>query len=301
MSEKIKFSIVIPTYNRKELLTKTINSCIEQSYPDLEVIIVDDGGTDGTDSMIAEKYASNPKVKYYWKENAERGAARNFGTNRASGDYVIFLDSDDLMRKGCLALYVEKISKYGPDVLFSNYETWCNNTFRPSSVENWSEGWLRWTKFLKGNYFASMICFKKGIDKIQVPESLTVVTSEDWIFNILKTYKKGFYYINEVCFTMVDHEDRSMNSDQKFIIETKLSALNLIENEIDLSPDELTTLRSYAYYFVAIHSYVGNFKRMAFKFLLKAKRVPFMRRLFLAIKAFLGRKNILFFKRILNS
>ena len=90
----ILFSVVIPTYNRAGIIGKTIESILSQTYSNLELIIVDDGSTDNTREIV-ESYQDN-RIRYFWKENEERSIARNFGINKAKGEYLSFLDDDDL-------------------------------------------------------------------------------------------------------------------------------------------------------------------------------------------------------------
>jgi glycosyltransferase involved in cell wall biosynthesis len=73
-----------------------IDSVLAQNYVACEVIVVDDGSTDGTSEYLRERYASEPRVQLIWQENAERCAARNRGVELAQGEFVAFLDSDDL-------------------------------------------------------------------------------------------------------------------------------------------------------------------------------------------------------------
>ena len=87
------FSIIIPTHNRFEMLQKAINSVLSQTYPNYELIVIDDGSTDDT-YIICDIFAD--KVKYIKQENLGVSAARNKGIEIASYDYVAFLDSDDL-------------------------------------------------------------------------------------------------------------------------------------------------------------------------------------------------------------
>lgn len=89
------FSIIIPTFNRAERLKKTIQSLIEQTCDDWELIVVDDGGQDDTKSVVDD--FKDDRIHYFWKENQERGAARNFGLSKSKGQIINFFDSDDLM------------------------------------------------------------------------------------------------------------------------------------------------------------------------------------------------------------
>ena len=93
------FSIIMPVYNREYFLEKSIESVVSQNYPNFELIVVDDGSTDRSRQIINSMIVNNPKIKihYYRKENGERGAARNYGADRASGDFLNFFDSDDLL------------------------------------------------------------------------------------------------------------------------------------------------------------------------------------------------------------
>lgn len=89
-------SVIIPTYNRRHLIGPTIDSVLAQTHRELEVVVVDDGSKDGTGEFLKTRYAAEPRFRYIWQENAERSAARNNGITAAKGEYVAFLDSDDL-------------------------------------------------------------------------------------------------------------------------------------------------------------------------------------------------------------
>jgi glycosyltransferase involved in cell wall biosynthesis len=109
MVEDILFSIVIPTYNRGHLIDETIKSVLKQTYQNYEIIIVDDGSTDNTQQLI--NTFSDKRIKYYKKNNEERSIARNFGLNKAKGNYVYLLDSDDIIYSHHLKTAFEFINK----------------------------------------------------------------------------------------------------------------------------------------------------------------------------------------------
>ena len=87
------FSIVVPVYNRRSLVIATIDSILAQVYQNFELIIVDDGSNDNTGDAIKEAYGEQPKIRYYYIQNSERGAARNYGIKQAKGDYIVIFDS----------------------------------------------------------------------------------------------------------------------------------------------------------------------------------------------------------------
>jgi len=94
------FSIIIPTYNRSDLLRQCINSVIAQRHTDYELIIVDDGSTDNTEHLILG--IKDSRIKYLKQNHQERSNARNHGIQHAKGKYVCFVDDDDLLEENYL-------------------------------------------------------------------------------------------------------------------------------------------------------------------------------------------------------
>jgi glycosyltransferase involved in cell wall biosynthesis len=117
----ILFSIIVPTYNRAHLISATIESILTQGYKNFEVVIVDDGSTDNTEEVV-QKFLSD-QVHYYKKNNAERAAARNFGTLKAKGEYINWFDSDDIMFFNHLQIAVNLVSKFEhPEVFAQGFQ-----------------------------------------------------------------------------------------------------------------------------------------------------------------------------------
>ena len=107
----MRFSVVIPTYNRADFLPKAIESVLAQTFADWELIIVDDGSTDNTKDVVSQY--SDSRITYIYQENAERSAARNNGIAHSVGEYVLFLDSDDYYLSNFLADLNSEIEKNG--------------------------------------------------------------------------------------------------------------------------------------------------------------------------------------------
>lgn len=105
------FTIVIPTYNRAHLIEATLKSVFSQKFNDYEVIIIDDGSNDRTGEII--RNITDPRIRYEYQENRERGAARNKGIDLAGGQYITFCDSDDLLFPDYLLNAYEIIQKKG--------------------------------------------------------------------------------------------------------------------------------------------------------------------------------------------
>jgi len=102
------FSIILPTYNRAKLLPETIRSVINQTFTNWELLVVDDGSIDDTKEVI--EGLNNNQVKYIYQTNQERSAARNNGIKNALGQYICFLDSDDLFEPNHLQVLFDYVS-----------------------------------------------------------------------------------------------------------------------------------------------------------------------------------------------
>lgn len=100
-----KVSVIIPTYNRSDLLKLAISSVLSQSYTDYEIIVVDDGSTDNTRKVVESFNAE--AIRYVYQNNMGRSAARNAGISSAKGQYIAFLDSDDIFLPSKLELQVK--------------------------------------------------------------------------------------------------------------------------------------------------------------------------------------------------
>ncbi len=98
----MKFSIIVPVYNGEEYLAQTLECLLLQSEKDTEIIVVNDGSTDSTQSIIDSFAKKDERIRAVFQENAGVSAARNNGIERACGEYIIFIDSDDLLGDGAL-------------------------------------------------------------------------------------------------------------------------------------------------------------------------------------------------------
>jgi glycosyltransferase involved in cell wall biosynthesis len=141
------FSVVIPTYNRAELLEQTLSTVFAQEFTDHEVLVIDDGSTDETQAVLG-RYGE--RVRGLRQENQGQGAARNLGIQHAMGEYVAFLDSDDLWFPWSLATYRQAIDMYGrPSVVMGTPARFQ----RPEELAGVERGPLRAHAF--ADYFAT--------------------------------------------------------------------------------------------------------------------------------------------------
>ena len=108
-----KYSIIVPVYNRPDEVEELLDSLTRQAYADFEVIIVEDGSALPC-KEVCDKYAGKLSLRYLVKENSGPGQSRNYGAERAAGDYLIILDSDVVLPDGYLRAVEEELVLHGP-------------------------------------------------------------------------------------------------------------------------------------------------------------------------------------------
>lgn len=104
-------SVVIPTYNSAQYIIEAIESVLNQTYKDYEIIVVDDGSTDNTKDIL-RSYIEKKKIHYFYQENSGVSSARNTGSRMAKGDFIAFLDSDDILDKDSIRCRLNALHSY---------------------------------------------------------------------------------------------------------------------------------------------------------------------------------------------
>lgn len=138
-------SICIPTYNRERFLNEAIVSALIQDYPQFEVLVVDDGSTDGTEAMV--RACTDPRLRYVRQNNGGRPAARNRCVREAKGEFILWLDSDDLLLDGVLRDYARALRQTPDvDVLYGDLES-VNERLQHMRIERYKD-WYRTPELL---------------------------------------------------------------------------------------------------------------------------------------------------------
>ena len=130
----MKISVIIPTYNRKKYIKRAIDSVIRQSYKPFEIIVIDDGSTDGTYELIKQSYSSS-QISLEKQINSGVSSARNKGIKLANGDWIAFLDSDDEWFENKLELQVREIKKSKTFMICHTNEIWIRNGIRVNQMK----------------------------------------------------------------------------------------------------------------------------------------------------------------------
>jgi glycosyltransferase involved in cell wall biosynthesis len=119
-------SVVIPVYNSQSYIADCIDSVLAQTYSHFEIIVIDDGSTDGSLDIL-KLYQENPKIKLLQIENSGQSVARNLGIEHAKGKYVIFIDSDDCWKKNTLEVSVSIAEEKQLDILLFDGESFIDD------------------------------------------------------------------------------------------------------------------------------------------------------------------------------
>jgi len=289
------FSLIVPTYNRAQFISKAIDSILKQDYIDFELIIVDDGSTDNTEAVV--KSVADGRIHYLKIKNVERGAARNAGIKAAKGKYISFLDSDDILyfNHFSTAFHFLSINNY-PEVFHVAYEI----ITPEKKVLRKIDGLKDINKMLiRGN---PLSCNGVFIDNHTIFSNLfnedrALAGLEDWELWLRIAAGHKFLACNTITSAIVQHEERSvlaMNFDKLILRADKLIGYIQQSEEINkvYGQDVHKTIASIKTY-VALHlAMAGAPKSMIRDYFISAiSYYPFeliRKRSFVIVKFMLG-------------
>lgn len=186
----MKISIIIPVYNTEKYLERCVNSIIEQIESECEIILINDGSTDGSEKLCNQLTSLYPKyISVIHKKNEGLSIARNTGIEYAKGKYILCVDSDDTLNKNLLKILLEEIKtnidiyEFGYRVYINNKENYVRmpyissstnaNEYLYNSLKNYSYGWYAWKCLIKKELYKKNNLFypanKKYEDVFLIP------------------------------------------------------------------------------------------------------------------------------------
>lgn len=201
-----KISVIIPIYNAEDFLSKSVESVLNQTLKDIELLLIDDGSTDNSGKICDEYALKDKRVKVYHQENSGVSAARNNGIKLAKGEYIAFVDSDDYINPDMLEKMYQKAIEAGSDIVMCDAVTvYDNNTKEPDTITQISKSRLLKHASFTPNLLLEMAgsvwrcIYKKSLiidNNITFPIGLKF--SEDRIFNIYAFgFAKSVYYMKK--------------------------------------------------------------------------------------------------------
>jgi glycosyltransferase involved in cell wall biosynthesis len=267
------FSIIIPTYNRSAILRETLLSVLSQTYLQYEIIVVDDGSTDNTKEVV-ERMQSE-KIHYYYKKNEERSVARNYGADKATGDYLVFLDSDDKMKEDHLMSIFNYIDQFAvlPEFIFAGYQIL--NTDGTPLYGYGVSGFFDQKKLVYGNFLgcSSVIVQKEIFKKHYFNTDPDLILFEDWELWLRIIANNKLYCFPGKSIIMINHGGRSvLNYDPAQFSDKVMHFKSLVLQTNSLIKDSFLNRRIFCagiYSYAALHIAMTKKSRaLAFKYLL---------------------------------
>ena len=199
-----KISIIIPCYNAEATIITTLNSILNQSFKDIEVICIDDGSKDSTVSIIQNIMTQDSRVKLFCQSKQGTGAARNTGIQKAQGEYISFCDSDDQYNSNMLLELYRKIKDEECDVVECSYIN----------------------KFKNGTYCVDN--FNKTLCKIfKQQKKYNYLDKQDYVFSLPKCIWNKLYKRNFLLKNSIQFANCISGEDHTFIVDVFLSAQNV--------------------------------------------------------------------------
>jgi glycosyltransferase involved in cell wall biosynthesis len=227
-------SIIIPCYNQAEFIEETLLSVFNQEHAHWECLLIDDGSLDNTAEIIKKWIERDNRFCYYKKENKGVGSARNLGLQKAKGDFIQFLDSDDLLAADKLSASIEAIQKYQVDIVCSDYRMFSKSiadTLPPfSQLEKFEFTFYNLARYWNDGFTVPIHCwfFKATLlEIIQFPEGLSA--QEDWVMwlRIFQKTPKTYYIPKTFAFYRINPNGRTNTAD---FFEETLEAINYMKH-----------------------------------------------------------------------
>lgn len=210
-------SVIIPAYNREKTIEDSIRSVLDQTYEDIEIIIVDDASTDRTEEIV--KGINDKRIVYYKLfENGGACVARNMGIDLARGEYIAFQDSDDKWLPHKLESQLKVINQKAADVIFCSMRRHKNNKEETIPSKSLSSGFISYNKFLEGSIASTQTILGKSecFKIVKFDENLPRLQDWDLILR-LATKFKVFYQDEVLVDVYYQNESISALNDKKII------------------------------------------------------------------------------------
>ena len=226
-----KFSIAISVFNKEKYISNTIKSVLNQTFNDFEIVILNDGSTDNSESEILA--FKDPRIKYFSEENQGAGAGRNYIINKATGEYIALLDADDIWYSFYLEEQNELIKKYPEEVVFStSQEVLRNNQVYPriykTLLKEGESGILDYFKSSKQDsiiHSSSVVIRKDFFNKVG-GFNPNIKSGQDTDLWIRIGLKRKVVFSTKICTKYI------------YIPNSLFRSTNSISQKIDLSPYE---------------------------------------------------------------
>ena len=255
-----KISIIIPVYNGENYLNEAINSALNQTYKNYEIIVVNDGSTDNTEDII-KKYKD--KITYYKKKNGGVSSALNVGIKKMTGDYFLWLSHDDIILPNHIQELVEFI-RYIDDKSIIGYSQFGLINPKGEKIPYSSPETCDYLKSLKTHYACilqgdvnggSILIPKDAFKKVGYFEEGNVISQEKEMWSRLLRYYK-FICVPRTTYLIRQHDKQVTNTRKDTVSETKEALLKIINDIPD--EDKIKESGSVSYFYKELYDFYSN-------------------------------------------
>jgi glycosyltransferase involved in cell wall biosynthesis len=267
------FSIIIPTFNRAGFICKAVDSVLAQSFSNWELIIVDDGSTDNTSELISQY--RDERINYFKTPNQERGAARNFGIEKAKGSWICFLDSDDYLLKHHFETAHTLISSNEVDKVFHlNFEFRDSNDNLMIPARTLPNELNELLKIENPICCSAIFLEAKFISTLRFSEVRELSGTEDYLYWLLLASHTTIKQFNITSVVMLEHPNRSMQEQDFEKVRIRickfLEISGLTPSIVDFLGKKRAMFQAYRMSYLSLHATNSNLKLKSLKFLLQA-------------------------------
>ena len=234
-------SVIIHTYNNEKFIVETVESVLNQTYKDYEIIIVDDGSEDGTRDALMPYMQ---KIRYHYKENGGIASAKNAGINLSEAEFVAFLDHDDLWVPDKLQLQMECFNEnHQVGLVYAKYTSFRDGKELRTKPEKGYSGWIFKELLAKSFIQTSTVVVKKECLNAVGPydESFSLGDEYDMFLRISKKFQCGF--VDKGLTRYRVHDTNASNNDFLFDNENLGVYKKVYNNFMDLDGEEKRILR----------------------------------------------------------
>ncbi len=218
-----RVSIVLPTHNREALLPRALELCLKQTFRDLEVIVVDDGSTDGTAAVAAQWAARDPRVRVVTQSNAGLPSALNRGFAEAKGEFLTWTSDDNRYHPTAIAAMVENLER-NPDsgLVYTDFQMVDAAGRVKQKVTSRSPSDLAGM-----NVVGACFLYRRSVAMTVGEYNARLPLVEDWDYWLRLALVAPIRHLKEILYDFLDHEESLTNRRQLQVLETEFKMRKL--------------------------------------------------------------------------
>ena len=241
----VDISIIVPIYNASKYLKKCLDSLVNQTKKELEFILINDGSTDDSESII--KSYEDDRIKYFKRSNHGIGKTRNFGINKSTGKYIMFLDSDDYLEENACEILYKKIDKERLDLVVCDFYRVVNDSKIIEKITSFKSASLKdnpnlllnvnlapWNKIYRSDLIKN--------NDIKFIEDLKYEDAPFVVLSLLKSKKIGKVDKTLVYYTIHEKSETTVRDERIFDIIKIVDIIRGYFKDYDWSSDAVDTL-----------------------------------------------------------